>query len=58
MSFQRHNLKIQVELKKTRPNQVVLKDLIAMRHIDILSNDYGVSQIFEKYPFLSKTEEV
>ena len=43
-------------------NQVVLKDLIshsyAMRCIDVLSNDYGVSQIFEKYPFLSKTEEV
>ena len=61
-SFERHNRQIKLELKKTRPNQVVLQDLIsrsyAMRRIDILENGYSVTEIFKMYPFLSKRDQV
>ena len=61
-SFERHNRVIRAELKKTRPNATVLKDIIsrsyAMRRIDVLENSYSLTEVFDKYPFLADPDQV
>ena len=61
-SFARHNHRIQLEMKKTRPNLAVINDLIshsfAMRRHDILDNSYDLETVFQKYPFLREPEQV
>ena len=61
-SFGRHNRMIQAEMKKSRPNFTVLRELVsrsyAMRRIDLLENTYSLTEVFNKYPFLAESDHV
>ena len=62
LSFERHNTRIKMELKKSNVNKVVINELIdrtyAFRRRDIVKDSGDLSTIFNKYPFLKDTEQV
>ena len=62
MSFQRHIKVLQSENAKVHPNQHIVNELMEKtfthRRDDILHNVYDISTLLNKYPFLSRVDQV
>ena len=62
LSFTRHLKVLEAEFRKSKPNLMVVKELMSItfekRQADIKENPSTIRYILQKYPFLQKEDQV
>ena len=61
-SFRRHNNLLIAESKKSHPNMMLvsecMKKSFEMRRKDLLTEPYTINEVFGRYPFLRRPDQV
>ena len=62
VSYERHTKALQAEFKKTNHNNALISDLMqrsfALRRMEILEKNYGLTALLSRFPFLQEADEV